>query len=129
MAATPKTEQRTIKHALFSYALPSGGEAIAFRGQTIDLLSDDITRGEKFGAFTAGVGELPTSQGSLLPAYPVDNQVEQDAWIVSGSEEEILSAVNAQPEIVDSVIAAEARRGDAARKPLLESLALLVNQG
>lgn len=126
---TSAAEQRTIAHALFSYRLPGGGEAIAMRGQTVNLLPADIKRGERFGAFTQAVGEKPTPTGSTLPGYPADeSEAEQDAWVVAGTEDEILAAVNGKPEIVDSVIRAEQRRKDSARSTLLLALAALAGR-
>jgi hypothetical protein len=122
--AEAKLEKRTIQHSLFTYDLPGGGQAIALRGATVDLLPHDVERGEKFDAFTAKAGVLPEPSGSMLPVYPVDgSEAEQDAWVDSGSVQEILTAVAERPEIAASVIAAEQRRRDDARKTLLEPLA------
>lgn len=123
-AASTKLERRTIRHNLFSYALPGGGEAIAFRGATVELMPADIARGEKFDAFTANVGDSPDPpSGSSLPPFPVDGtDAEQLAWAESGTVPEIVAAVNAQPEIVTAVVNAEQRRKGDARKSLLETL-------
>lgn len=121
-------ERRTIRHNMFAYDLPGGGNAIGMRGQTVPLMPHDVDRGERFGAFTALPGHLPEPQGSILPAYPVDGDsaaAEQDAWVKAGTIDEIMAAVDAQPEIVASLIEAETRRGPAARKSLLAALATL----
>jgi hypothetical protein len=120
-----KLEKRTIRHGLFAYDLPGGGQAIAFRGDTVDLMPHDVEKGEKFDAFTANVGDSPEpAANTTLPHYPIDGtEAEQDAWIDSGSVPEIVDAVNAQPEIADSVLAAEQRRKSNARKTLLDAVA------
>lgn len=117
-------EPRTIQHSLFSYDLPEGGQAIAFRGSTVNLLPHDIERGERFDAFTAEPGVLPEPAGSTLPGYPIDgSEAEQDAWVGSGSVQEIVAYVNGNPESIDSILAAEQRRGTDSRKTLLDALA------
>lgn len=128
MPANEKTQKRTIAHALFTYRTAIGGEGVAMRGDTVDLLPADIERGEKWDAFTPEVGDKPAPAGKL-PDYPANGSpAEQDNWITSGTVEEIMAAVNADPAIVDSVIAAETRRKDAARKTLLEALSVLVGR-
>ena len=119
-----KTEKRTIAHALFTYVHPvHGGSGMAFRGDTVDLLADDIERGEKFDAFTDKVGVKPTPQGSTLAGFPAEGDAEQDAWVKSGTIEEIMTAVREDPAIAPKVLKAEERRKDQARKGLLEALA------
>lgn len=123
--ADAKLEQRTIRHGLFSYDLPGGGQAIAFRGSTVDLLPHDIERGEKFDAFTAKVGDSPDPPASsTLPVLGEDaSDAEANAWVESGTVQEIIDAVHARPEILPAVIAAEQRRKGDARKTLLDALA------
>lgn len=125
--AAPTLQARTIRHGLFSYDLPDGGQAIAWRGDTVDLLPHDVERGERHQAFTASVGQLPEPPASsTLPVLNPDaSDAEADAWVESGTVQEILDAVNARPEILSAVIAAEQRRKDNARKTLLEALAKL----
>lgn len=123
-----KLEERTIRHSLFTYDLPDGGQAIAMRGSTVQLLPHDIERGERFDAFTPD-GELPEPSGSTLPGFPLEaSEAEQDNWVGSASIQEILTAVGERPETLEPVLAAEQRRGDAARKTLLEALAKLASQ-
>jgi hypothetical protein len=122
----PELQARTILHGMFTYDLPGGGQAIARRGDTVGLLPHDVERGERFHAFTAKPGQLPEPAGSILPAFPIEgSEAEQDGWVGSGSVQEIITAVNARPEILTAVIAAEQRRGDAARTTLLAALAKL----
>jgi hypothetical protein len=129
LQADAKREKRTIAHALFTYEPEDGGQAIALRGATVDLLPADIERGEKHQAFTAKAGQMPTPSGSTLPEYPkTGTPAEQDNWVTSGTVEEILAAVNADPAIADSVTAAEGRRKDSARKTLLEALTVISNR-
>lgn len=112
--------KKVIKHALFTYATPDGGEAVALRGQTVDLSDEDVARGERFDAFTDGGAPQPVGQ---LSPYPLDGgQAEQDAWVTNGTVEEIVDAVGARPEIAASVVTAEQRRGASARKTLLSAL-------
>lgn len=120
-----KLEKRTVRHGLFSYDLPGGGQAIAFRGSTVDLLPHDVERGEKFDAFTPNVGDSPDPPAaSTLPVLNPDaTDAEADAWVESGTVPEIVDAVNARPEILSAVLAAEQRRKGDARKSLLEALA------
>lgn len=118
-------EKRTIRHGMFSYDLPGGGQAIAMRGDTVDLLPHDVARGEKFDAFTAKVGQMPEPPAaSTLPVLSAEaSDAEADAWVESGTVPEIVDAVNARPEILSAVLAAEQRRKSDARKSLLEALA------
>lgn len=121
-----KTSARTIAHALFWYADPDQPkvERMARRGDTVDLLEADIARGEAHGAFTGKVGAEPeVSQGTLLDFPAEGSEADQDAWVTSGKVDEVVDYVRAHPEHVDLVLAAEQRRGDSARKTLLESLA------
>lgn len=118
-------EKRTIRHDLFAYDLPGGGQAIARRGDTVDLMAHDVTRGDKFEAFTGKVGATPDPPtASTLPAFPIEGtEAEQDAWMDSGTVPEIVATVNADPAILTAVLAAEGRRGeDKARRSLLEAL-------
>lgn len=125
-AEPAELQARTIRHDMFTYDLPNGGQAIARRGDTVDLLPHDIERGHRFEAFTAKPGLLPEPAASTLPAFPLDgSMVEHDAWVGSGSVQEIITAVNLRPEILTTVVAAEQRRGDAARSTLLDALAKL----
>jgi hypothetical protein len=119
----PTMEKRTVQHNLFSYDLPAGGQAMAMRGETVDLLPHDVAKGERFNAFTAKPGTLPEPAGSTLPAFPVDgSEAEQEGWVSSGSVQEILNEVALHPETLSLVIAAEQRRADASRKTLLDAL-------
>ena len=126
--AEAKREERTISHALFTYTNEAGIEhgGMAFRGQTVALLPADIKRGEAAGAFTNKVGDEPQPSGSTLPPFPVDGESveeEQVRWVESGTVDEVLAAVNADPSIAEKVSAAEQRRhGGAARVTLLEAL-------
>lgn len=123
-------EKRTIRHALFTYALPGGGEAIATRGHTVELGQADIERGERFGAFTDKVGEKPEPEGSTLPPFPVEgSEAEADAWVVAGTVDEIVKAVNEDPSIAGAVLAAEQRRKDDARSTLLAAVATVAGRG
>lgn len=125
-AEPAELQARTIRHDMFTYDLPNGGQAIARRGDTVDLLPHDVKRGHRFEAFTAKPGLLPEPAASTLPAFPLDgSMVEHDAWVGSGSVQEIITAVNLRPEILTTVVAAEQRRGDAARSTLLDALAKL----
>jgi len=118
--------ERTIAHSLFTYTDESGAQQIAFRGTTVKLNKADIERGEKHDAFTKDDAS-PDRLGELSP-YPLgeDGDVpesEQAAWVRAGKIDEIIAAVNKRPEIAQSVLDAELRRGeDGARKGLLKSL-------
>lgn len=126
--ADAPTEKRTIRHHLFSYDLPGGGNRIGFRGETVDLLAHDIARGEKFDAFTPKVGDEPDAPtNSTLAALKSDaSDEDMDGWVMSGSVSEIMAAVNGDPEKARQVLDAEQRRGDDARKTLLDPLARIV---
>lgn len=117
-----ETQKRTVRHALFTYALPGGGQAVAFRGQTVELSEEDAERGDALGAFTEG-GDTPEPAGDLAPFPKEGTDAERDAWVRNGTVEEITNAVHDDPEIAPAVIAAEERRGSSARKTLLAALA------
>jgi len=116
-----ETTKRKIRHALFTYGVPGGGQAVAFRGQTVDLLSEDVERGEKFDAFDSP-GAEPELAGDLAP-FPKDGtDAERDSWVANGTIKEVTDAVAADPDIAEAVLAAEQRRGESARKTLLAAL-------
>lgn len=124
--STAQREDRTIRHALFTYENDQGGEALAFRGATVALLPADIARGDLHGAFTAAAGEDPTDVAGTLPAFPTEGEsaeAEQDRWVKDGKVDEIMEAATADPSVAAAIIEAETRRGDKARKSLLEGLA------
>lgn len=130
--AKTDTQKRTIAHALFTYRDESGAEQIAFRGAEVDLAPADVARGEKHDAFVVE-GDEPSRLGDLAE-YPLGEgtdvpQAEQDAWVRAGKIDEIVAAVNARPEIAQSVLDAETRRGEQARKGLLTSLGSFISAG
>jgi hypothetical protein len=65
----------------------------------------------------------PPSNSSLPPFQADASDAEKMAWVESGTVQEIVAAVNAQPEILPAVIAAEESRKGDARKTLLDALA------
>ena len=124
--ATQTTTRRKVVHAVFTYDDGNGGQAIAFRGSLIDVLPADLERGEKFGALAAPVAELDA--GGTLTVYPIDGTAaEQDAWVKSAKVDEVIAEVNRHPEIAQSVLDAEERRGDQARTTLVASLTTFIS--
>lgn len=124
MAAPARTKRRVV-HALFTYRDQAGGEAVAFRGDDIEVLAADLERGDKFGALAAPGAELEPA-GDLV-AYPLDGaKSEQDAWVRAAKVDEVIAAVNRDPGIAQSVLDAEERRGDQTRTTLVASLTTFI---
>ena len=122
------TKNRTIAHAIFWYSDPDQPaiERLARRGDTVALLAADVVRGEEHGAFTPEVGDVPLPPtGSVMRGWPEDSEAEQDAWVEVSTDQELLAYAIAYPEYRDAIVAAETRRGTAARAALLDRIATL----
>lgn len=124
------TTRKTISHALFWYLDGDGVERTALRGQTVDLIEADVTRGEEAGAFTTEVGDEPAApEGShLTPLTDTPSDAEYNAYVDSGLVDEVLAWAAEHPEHRTGLGDAESRRGDKARKTLITALAKLAGQ-
>lgn len=109
-------QKRTVRHALFEY---EKGTRIAFRGQEVELLPEDVERGERGDDPAVTAGSLDPV--GTLSAFPED-EAEQDRWLKEATVEEVLQEARRNPESADGILAAEERRGKDARKTLLTAL-------
>jgi hypothetical protein len=121
--------KRTINDAFFTYRNAEGVLIYAQRGETHDIPEgEDLDRGDKFGAFTASVGDEPVPPEGHLVDIKVEWQPDDfNRFVDAGTVKEItekLSQVTPenQPRIARSLIEAESSRGKRVRSGLVDAL-------
>ena len=128
---------RTIADAVFSFKTAEGPYVAARRGETIDVPEgEDLIRGDKFGSFTAVVGQEPAPpDDTFVPDILVAWSSEEfNRFVDSATADEILDKLNAvAPEdraaVARSLIEAEHGHKERARLELLAALANVTAAG
>lgn len=115
----------TVRHASFWYARRYPGEdvdrqAVALRGEEIQVGKDDYDRGKRFGAFATKDEPLePVTPALEPPPEPVEVDLGQ-------SVDKILEAVGEDPVLAAAVLEQE-NAAETPRKTLVEPLQALVD--
>jgi hypothetical protein len=107
--------KRTIADAFFHFKTAEGPFLTARRGENVDIPEgEDLDRGDKFGAFTAKVGqEPPPPEDTTVPEILVEWTPEEfNRFVDAATADEILAklgevAEEDQPRVAERLIEAE----------------------
>lgn len=126
--------ERTINDAFFTYRDADSRLIYAQRGETHDIpTGEDLDRGDKFGAFTAVVGDEPAPPEGVLVDIKVDWKADDfNRFVDAGSSKEILAKLSKvdpanQARIAESLIEAESSKKKRVRSKLVASLNEVAN--
>lgn len=121
--------KKQVAHALFRYS-DGEHERFAMYDEVIELSAAEAKRGEELGALRdpdpEPEAEAPAPEKEPLGDFPTagdDLDAAQEAWLAKANMNEVTTFVSEHPDTAEAVMAAEQRRGDKARKTLLEALA------
>src|SRR4051812_2249429 len=122
--------KRTIADAFFHFKTTDGPFLTARRGETVDIPEgEDLDRGDKFGAFTAEVGqEPPPPEDTTVPDILVEWTPEEfNRFVDAATADEILAKLSEvaeedQPRVAERLIEAENGHKSRKRKSLIARL-------
>ena len=108
-----KPTERVVYHGLFDYKNPdTGALAIAFKGDHIKVLHEDLERGERSGAFVTAA----QAADAFPKAAPLEVRAE---WLAGHTVEQAVEALRQDMSAAEPMREAEESRGASARSTLL----------
>lgn len=100
----PERESRKVRHAAFSYLGEGNAFMVAVRNQVVELLPEDVKRGEKHGAFYENVDAESEQVGALNEFNPNMTDEELVAWLKAADQDAVVQLLDDNPEHRERVI-------------------------